>query len=700
MDQPSSTESNAITLRIKFKSASLDEFIIRYGADVSPGGIFIRTKQPVDVGTSLQFEFSLADGNLLLNGLGTVAWVRESDPARANNIPGMGLRFDKLSSESQHNHQKILAEKARREGKASSTPYPPTAFVAPASRPSPPPEAKVVETPAKPEPSVSNLAVTRPAPAIVLKSVPALSMTPAVPIPTTAEESDEFASGSKTEISERSADYYLREAEAEARRSLQAAKGATTKNSEDAVPNLLLEDWNTSEKLPPTKSGPPPKGLTDEGSDDDVPTNPAIVDPNLTKKSDFASLLNLDESIASLGETTAAPTEVLEEISAGVPIEETVPEKTEEVSLESNKPTLSFSEPLNVGGGSLDDERPPSRDEIPSLKPKRSAKWIAGIAIAAAAAAFGIVYLVKTKPWQPAKPPVFDKSSTSEQKPAVKPLIEQVKPAATEEIAAKKPEETKATAVVKTEPTKPAAEKTGEKAEAEKAVAAIPEDEKPAPEKTAGDKGEKAVLAKSGTESSPAKPASKSSSGKASAKAGEDKAGAEVEEIYRLFFKSTPIGAEVLIDGEYFSRTPCERRILDPKKTYAITFRREGFEQHERLLGPSDNWVKRGNEHVLTVSASLRRASARKATPTEATPPPAAGGEPKVEKWGDQLPPPAAKPESKPVPAPTEPAKVEPKPESAKTEPPPVPTEKPEKIPTFKPLPAPSFVDDPSKINE
>jgi molecular chaperone DnaK len=87
MDQPSSTESNAITLRIKFKSASLDEFISRYGVDVSPGGIFIRTKQPVDVGTSLQFDFTLADGSPLLAGLGTVAWVRESDPARANNVP-------------------------------------------------------------------------------------------------------------------------------------------------------------------------------------------------------------------------------------------------------------------------------------------------------------------------------------------------------------------------------------------------------------------------------------------------------------------------------------------------------------------------------------------------------------------------------------------------------------------------------------
>ena len=38
MDQPSSADDSGITLRIKFKSESVDAFIARYGADVSPGG--------------------------------------------------------------------------------------------------------------------------------------------------------------------------------------------------------------------------------------------------------------------------------------------------------------------------------------------------------------------------------------------------------------------------------------------------------------------------------------------------------------------------------------------------------------------------------------------------------------------------------------------------------------------------------------
>src|SRR5688572_20705164 len=117
MDQPSSADDSGITLRIKFKSESVEHFIARYGADVSPGGIFIRTRDPLGVGTSLRFEFSLADGQSLLAGHGTVVWVREPDQSRAGVIPGMGVRFDKLTPESQNALGTILAGKA---GKDSS----------------------------------------------------------------------------------------------------------------------------------------------------------------------------------------------------------------------------------------------------------------------------------------------------------------------------------------------------------------------------------------------------------------------------------------------------------------------------------------------------------------------------------------------------------------------------------------------------
>jgi uncharacterized protein (TIGR02266 family) len=103
-----------ITLKIKFKSSSLEQFIERYSVDVSRGGIFIRTKEPLPVGTQLRFEFQLQDASSLIAGDGTVVWIRENDPARASVAPGMGVRFDKLATDSQKVLDRILSEKQKR----------------------------------------------------------------------------------------------------------------------------------------------------------------------------------------------------------------------------------------------------------------------------------------------------------------------------------------------------------------------------------------------------------------------------------------------------------------------------------------------------------------------------------------------------------------------------------------------------------
>src|SRR5436190_6066637 len=124
MDQTNPKEPRGpVSLRIKFRSATLDQFIERYGVDVSRGGIFIRTREPLAVGTSLRFDFQLQDAAPLLAGEGTVVWIRENDPTRAGVTPGMGVRFDKLTPASQPVLEKILSEKAARD-QAAGKPSP------------------------------------------------------------------------------------------------------------------------------------------------------------------------------------------------------------------------------------------------------------------------------------------------------------------------------------------------------------------------------------------------------------------------------------------------------------------------------------------------------------------------------------------------------------------------------------------------
>jgi uncharacterized protein (TIGR02266 family) len=601
MDQPSSTENNAIVLRIKFKSPSLDEFIGRYGADVSPGGIFIRTKQPVEVGTSLQFDFTLADGSPLLVGTGTVAWVRESDPARANNMPGMGLRFDKLSPESQHIHQMILAEKARKEGKALGTPQ--TALAPARTSPSSESLRPVVEEPPKPDANEEGfsapITLASPTPAQVAQE----------------QEANDFTSGGKTEISDKSIEERLREMSEAG-----SAPSPIPKTSERAIPSSLLDSATESamesaiidpgsvpvEMSEPTSGEAP--GLAPVTSSSRASGRPTSGE---RRAAGFAALLDLGGPPPSPAD--AVPVETVPELSGGAPLEETESEKTEpvlapmaEVSSVPAAPIAAAAaqvapapapEPFDMGIIAAEPARSGAKAAVPSLKPKGMGKSLVAVAVLGAIVAFVAVYLAKTKPWeQPAQPqvqvPVQVPVVVAPPAPPPSPPPPTVNPAPAPAPAANPAPE----------PAKPA---VVEKAAPVKSVEAKPADEK---------------AASSGHEAA---------SGKSTGKTGQkpsDKASAESvavveEDTYRLYFRSTPLGAEVLIDGEYFSRTPCDRRILDPKKPTAVLIRKEGFESYERMLGPSDEWTKKGHENSIRITARLTKAKvgAAEATPSAAT---------------------------------------------------------------------------------
>jgi uncharacterized protein (TIGR02266 family) len=88
------------SLKVKYKSATVDDFIEQFGTDVSRGGIFIKTKKPLEAGALLKFEFQLQDGSAVLHGVGRVAWRRLEQQARPDLPAGMGIKFFKLSDQS------------------------------------------------------------------------------------------------------------------------------------------------------------------------------------------------------------------------------------------------------------------------------------------------------------------------------------------------------------------------------------------------------------------------------------------------------------------------------------------------------------------------------------------------------------------------------------------------------------------------
>ena len=112
MGNTNTTDENddPVVLKIRFKSASLKDFIRKHAIDVSQGGIFIRTKSPLEVGTPLKFEFLLREEEPLIDGEATVVWTRD-EASKEDADPGMGLRFDRLPGASKNVLEKILREK-------------------------------------------------------------------------------------------------------------------------------------------------------------------------------------------------------------------------------------------------------------------------------------------------------------------------------------------------------------------------------------------------------------------------------------------------------------------------------------------------------------------------------------------------------------------------------------------------------------
>ena len=142
--------------RVQFKFDRFSGFLSDFSANISPGGMFIRTRAPQPPGTVLEFEFRLGDGFELIKGRGEVVWVRPEDegPTRPG---GMGLRFLELSLGSKELIYRIVDHHIQQGGTPfdvtqrppDPVPIPVPTVAAPPPRPAPlPPPAPQAPSPA------------------------------------------------------------------------------------------------------------------------------------------------------------------------------------------------------------------------------------------------------------------------------------------------------------------------------------------------------------------------------------------------------------------------------------------------------------------------------------------------------------------------------------------------------------------------
>src|SRR5688500_16343768 len=88
------TDRKSVGLLVKLKHSDVGSFAEEFATNLSPGGMFIRSRSPQPVGTLVKFEVQIAGGVRVLRGTAVVRWVR--DVADAEGPPGMGLQFQDL----------------------------------------------------------------------------------------------------------------------------------------------------------------------------------------------------------------------------------------------------------------------------------------------------------------------------------------------------------------------------------------------------------------------------------------------------------------------------------------------------------------------------------------------------------------------------------------------------------------------------
>lgn len=95
---------------INHEFSSVEQFISEYVVNLSRSGVFIKSDDPLPVGTQVNLRFSVVFEDLeIIEGLGEV--VRVVAPGTPDATPGMGVVFVELTQVSRELVERILVRR-------------------------------------------------------------------------------------------------------------------------------------------------------------------------------------------------------------------------------------------------------------------------------------------------------------------------------------------------------------------------------------------------------------------------------------------------------------------------------------------------------------------------------------------------------------------------------------------------------------
>ncbi len=90
---------NRLPLSVRVAYRSTGTFLVAYSVNLSKGGVFLETEEPLPIGSPIQLELEVPTVGLL-TVVGKVAWLREKN---ADGLPqGMGVQFNSLDDNYGH----------------------------------------------------------------------------------------------------------------------------------------------------------------------------------------------------------------------------------------------------------------------------------------------------------------------------------------------------------------------------------------------------------------------------------------------------------------------------------------------------------------------------------------------------------------------------------------------------------------------
>ena len=85
-----------IDVNIKVDYSTKGMFVSNYVTNLSKGGVFIQTNDPLPIQSQIHLTMILPDFNIKIEAQGKVTWTYDIKKGTSSIVPGMGIKFTDL----------------------------------------------------------------------------------------------------------------------------------------------------------------------------------------------------------------------------------------------------------------------------------------------------------------------------------------------------------------------------------------------------------------------------------------------------------------------------------------------------------------------------------------------------------------------------------------------------------------------------